>query len=137
MGKIGLIIAMLAALQNVADVVPGEHGPAPDPEVIATRNDGYNRMTVPVTIGEHGSFRFLVDTGSQRTALSTELASQMALSPIETRRIVGIAGSETAQTTTLGTLGLGRRTFSDLEVLLFAARDIGADGILGIDSLQQ
>ena len=50
---------------------------------LAGHNDGQDRMTVPVHIGDHGPGRFIIDTGSHGL-LSTDLASQLALSPIET-----------------------------------------------------
>lgn len=107
-----------------------------DTEVISGNVDHQARMTVPVHIGDHGPFEFMIDTGSQRTVLSTELASRLALAPIEKRRIIGIAGTEMAETAVLDEFALGRRSFYDLLVLLFKAQHIGADGIVGTDSLQ-
>jgi predicted aspartyl protease len=105
-------------------------------DVVAGRADAADRMTVPVQIGSSGPYRFLIDTGSQRTVLSTELAAQLSLAPIERRRIVSVAGTLMADTAVLDELGLGRRSFYGLSVLLFQAHDIGADGIVGIDGLQ-
>ena len=68
--------------------------------------------------------------------LSTDLATQLALAPIEKRRIVGVAGIEMADTAVLDELGLGRRSFYGLTVLLFESQHIGADGIVGTESLQ-
>jgi predicted aspartyl protease len=109
---------------------------ASEVEVVAGRADAHERMTVPVQIGARGPYRFLIDTGSQKTVLSTELAAELSLAPIEKRRIVGTAGVQTADATVLDELGLGRRSFYGLTVLLFQGADIGADGIVGIDSLQ-
>jgi len=68
--------------------------------------------------------------------LSIDLAARLALAPIEKKRIVGVAGVGTADTAVLDELGLGRRSFYGLTVLLFEARHIGADGIVGTESLQ-
>lgn len=133
----GLAIALTLTPQ------PTTEPPAPvetaevQQDVIAGRNDGYDRMTVPVSIGERGPFHFVIDTGSQRTALSNELAKQLALPPGAKRRIIGLVGAELADTAMLDELALGTRAFYDLPVLLFAAHHIGADGIVGTDSLQQ
>lgn len=133
----GLAIAMTLAQQPAAappvpaDVAEIHH------DVIAGRNDGYDRMTVPVIIGENGTFHFVIDTGSQRTALSNELARRLAIPLLEKRRITGLVGTELADTAMLDELALGVRAFYDLPVLLFAAQHIGADGIVGTDSLQQ
>ncbi|MBW8754468.1 MAG: aspartyl protease family protein [Sphingomonadales bacterium] len=109
---------------------------AGDVEVVEGRADSADRMTVPVQIGDNGPYRFLIDTGSQRTIVSTDLAARLALSPIEKKRIIGVAGTLMADTATLDELGLGRRSFYGLTVLLFESQHIGADGIVGIDSLQ-
>ena len=135
MGGMSLALAALIASSGIAQAQTGTTE-ITAPEVIAGRSDRNQRMTVPVRIGQHGDFRFIVDTGSQRTVVSTEIAARIALAPIEKRRIVGIAGVETADSAVLDELGLGRRSFSNLFVLLFEAEHIGGDGLVGIDSLQ-
>lgn len=109
---------------------------ASDVEVVNGRADRADRMTVPVQIGSNGPYHFLLDTGSQKTVLSIDLAARLALAPIEKKRIVGVAGVGTADTAVLDELGLGRRSFYGLTVLLFEGRHIGADGIVGTESLQ-
>ena len=106
-------------------------------EVIRTQPDSDHRMTVPVRIGEQGSYRFVIDTGSQSTVLSTSLAQRLALPPARRARVVGVGGTDLVDTARVAELGLGRRSYNDLEVALLEARDIGAEGIVGIDSLQR
>lgn len=133
----GFALALFAYAALTAVPAPGELPEADEVDVVHGKADAADRMTVPVRIGDKGPYRFLIDTGSQKTVLSTDLAAQLALSPIEMRRIVGIAGIEMAQTAVLDELGLGRRSFHGLTVLLFESEHIGADGIVGIDSLQR
>lgn len=111
--------------------------PAEQFEVIETQPDADRRMTVPVRIGEHGSFRFVIDTGSQSTVLSTGLAERLALPLARKARVVAVGGTDVVDTARVAELGLGRRTYNDLEVALLEARHIGAEGIVGIDSLQR
>jgi predicted aspartyl protease len=130
----GLALLAYAAIA----VVPTASGAqdAADVEVLATRPDAADRMTVPVRIGEAGPYRFLIDTGSQSTVLSTDVATQLALGLGGKKRVIGIGGAQLADTTVIEEIGLGRRSFYGLSVLLFEARHIGADGIVGIDGLQ-
>ncbi len=107
------------------------------PEVIKARVDQDQRMTVPVAIGGQGPFHFVVDTGSQTTVLSKDLASQLVISPSRTVRLVGIAGIGSVDTAVINKLTLGRRSFADLEVALLEGQFIGGEGIVGIDSLQK
>src|SRR5687768_12974575 len=54
-------------------------GDAADPAQLAMAADAYERMTVPVRLGPHGPYRFLVDTGSDRTSVSSALARKLGL----------------------------------------------------------
>lgn len=132
----GLTLALLAYAAFVA--LPASSGAqdASEIDVVHGQADAADRMTVPVRIDGNGPYRFLIDTGSQKTVLSTDLAARLALPPVERRRIVGIAGTEIADIAVLDEFGLGSRSFYGLSVLLFESRHIGADGIVGIDSLQ-
>jgi predicted aspartyl protease len=135
----GLGLAMLAWAAAAAIPAASAAGSAQedgDVEVLAGRADANDRMTVPVQIGTNGPYRFLIDTGSQKTVLSTDLAALLELAPISKRRIVGMAGIDTADSAEVDELALGRRSFYGLTVLLFESEHIGADGIVGIDSLQ-
>lgn len=105
-------------------------------EVLRTTADAADRMTVPVQIGDKGPYRFLIDTGSQKTALSTDLALRLALPAHEKLRIVGVSGAQVTDTAVVDELALGRRSFYGLTVLLFRSEHMGADGIVGLDSLQ-
>lgn len=136
----GLAAALALLLAN--SELPATHAANPLPEagdidIIKTRTDVDRRMTVPVRIGQQGPFRFVIDTGSQTTVLSTDLARQLALPSARTARIVGIGGSQTVSTAIVEELGLGKRSLYSLEVALLEAAHIGADGIVGIDSLQR
>lgn len=136
----GLPLALFAfaafAAIPAASASTGSAQDAGEIDIVHGQADAADRMTVPVRIGDNGPYRFLIDTGSQKTVLSIDLASRLALSPIEKRRIVSIAGVQMTDTATLDELGLGRRSFYGLTVLLFESRHIGADGIVGIESLQ-
>ena len=68
--------------------------------------------------------------------LSTSLASQLALVPSAKARLIGIAGTQLVDTVTIDQIDLGKRSFYGLLAPLLEARHIGADGILGLDSLQ-
>ena len=132
-----LAAAVLALSQGQAAHAQPVLPVAAEIDIIKTGSDRDRRMTVPVRIGQNDTFNFVIDTGSQSTVVSHDVALRMALPPARRARIVGIGGSEIAETATVAQMGLGRRSFSNVEVVLFEARHIGADGIVGIDSLQR
>lgn len=103
---------------------------------VATRTDANQRMTVPVRIGEAGPFRFLVDTGAQNTVVSDVLAQRLGLAPAGRAIIIGVAGRIVVDTVTIDALTLGRRSFNHLLAPILPGVDIEADGIVGLDALQ-
>ncbi len=105
-------------------------------DIVHAETDRENRMTVPVRIGEDGTFHFVVDTGSQRTVLAADIAARLRLVAGPKVRIVGIAGTDIVETAQVAEMGLGRRSLFDVIAPLFEGQHIGADGILGLDSLQ-
>ena len=105
-------------------------------DIIAIRKDQWSRMTVPVKVVAQGPFRFLIDTGSQNTVLSRSLAQRLALVPNRKARLVSLAGTQIVDTVDVDQIDLGRRSYYGLTAPLLESEHMGADGILGLDSLQ-
>lgn len=105
-------------------------------DIVAIRKDQWSRMTVPVKVVERGPFRFLIDTGSQNTVLSRDLAARLSLVPNRKARLVSVAGTQIVDTVEVDQIDLGRRSFYGLTAPLLESEHMGADGILGLDSLQ-
>ena len=103
---------------------------------IAFGRDSHERMTVPVRLAGAGPFRFLVDTGSDRTAVSRELASKLGLDIAPKAMLHTATGQSRVAMAVIRDLTLSRRAIRQIDAPLLAATDIGADGILGIDSLR-
>lgn len=94
------------------------------------------RMSVPVTINGSGPFSFLVDTGSERTRISKELAGALQLGAGPNTRMHSIAGSGNVATVIIPKLELSRRTVRGIAAPALPRHHIGAAGMLGIDSLK-
>jgi predicted aspartyl protease len=103
---------------------------------LAMADDGHDRLTVPVHLGASGPFRFLVDTGSDRTSVSSELAHRLGLAERQSGTLHSATGRSLVRIAYLPELQTGRRAVRHINAPLLAAADIGADGILGIDSLR-
>ena len=119
----------------IADALP-EQFLNPDSEQIAIAEDRVERMTVSVSIAHGGPYEFIIDTASQRTILSEEIAGALALDLEDEVRIVALAGTTNVQTVYVPSLTLGKRSYDSLISPTFRAANIGADGVLGLDSLQ-
>lgn len=128
--------AVLMAASLPARAADDPLQPTGDTELVKTIDDRHNRMTVPVQIGTHGPFRFLIDTGSERTVLSRQIATAMSLPSAGNGIVVGVAGSQAVELVDVEEISLGKRTYYTLTAPLLEQQHIGADGIVGLDSLQ-
>lgn len=103
---------------------------------VAFRDDGHDRMTVPVHLGVNGPFRFLVDTGADRTAVSRDLATRLNLELSGNATVHSVTGPISVQTAKVPSLSLSAREVRIANAPLLDSRHMGADGILGVDSLR-
>ncbi len=119
----------------IADALP-EQFLQPDSEQIAIAKDRLERMTVSVSIAHGGPYEFIIDTASQRTILSKEIAGALALDIEDEVTVVALTGTTVVQTVYVPSLTLGKRSYDSLVSPTFRTENIGADGVLGLDSLQ-
>jgi predicted aspartyl protease len=133
--------ALVAAVTTTSLAQDAESGAAPPPgniDVFNTVPEEYNRVTVPVTVEGQGPFQFMIDTGAQATILSRGLADRLGIADRKTATLVGISSRAPTEVAPVMELALGNRLFYIETVPLVAQENIGsADGILGLDSLQE
>ncbi|MCL6697870.1 retroviral-like aspartic protease family protein [Sphingomonas sp. NSE70-1] len=103
---------------------------------VALSSDGADRMTVPVSVGGTGPYQFLVDTGSERTVISKELAKQLRLTSGRSAVLHSVMGANNIDTVHIPRLQVSSNTISVVDAPALGASNIGADGMLGIDSLR-
>jgi hypothetical protein len=84
-----------------------------------------------------GPYRFLIDTGAQATVLSHDLARVLDLTDRRSATLVGMASRRQVETAAVDGIELGSRSFNVPRAPLVETVNIGgADGVLGLDSLQ-
>jgi predicted aspartyl protease len=130
---------------NTAEQLPAAvQGPSPAPslinpalaEVLTLEEDRNRRLTVPVHIDGSGPFDFMIDTGSQATAVTREINATLALRPAGTATLVGMASRRAVEMVEVARLDIGSHTITDLSAPVLEREHVGADGIVGLDSLQ-
>ena len=131
-----LLPLMAQVVAEPPPVIDVEGFPSSDTEVIDTSIDRALRMTLPVMIGAEGPFDFFVDTGSQSTVLSRDVGKKLDLPSDGTATLVSVAKRTQVDLVQLDGLMLGNRVINGLSAPLLERRNLGADGIIGIDSLQ-
>lgn len=110
-----------------------KNGQAEDVRFKTEQND---RMTVAVRLSGTGPYRFLVDTGADRTAISRELAAKLNLAAGDPAALHSVSGVSTIGTANVRDLQVTRKAMNITDAALLESANIGADGILGTDSLK-
>ena len=132
-----LVLAVPAALAAAAPITAQE---APvveeDGTVLGYDQDRWQRMTVPVSIQGQGPYNFIVDTGAERTAIAEELARDLQLGPGKRARLHSITEVSNIETVLIDELEVGGKSVRRINAPALLRRNIGAEGILGVDSLQ-
>ncbi len=105
-------------------------------EDLAFKLDRHDRMTVPVRLGGRGPYRFLVDTGADRTAVSSAIAAQLGLASGPVARLHSVTGISEVRTANVLDLELSDNRVRSVEAPVLEAAHMGADGIIGVDSLR-
>ena len=106
-------------------------------DIVEMQLERFQRLTVPVTIGGSGPYRFLIDTGAQATVLSEQLADQLQLNDRGSATLVGMSSSRLVETVMIAEFGLGERVLTVPVAPIVPLANIGgADGVLGLDTLQ-
>jgi predicted aspartyl protease len=114
-----------------ASTVPGE----PASTAVKLREVD-TRMTVPVLINGQGPFRFIVDSGATRTVISARLAAQLGLPSAGTVPLHSIGGESQVPAVRIGSLYVGALPAKEIVAPVLDEADLGAAGILGIDTLK-
>ncbi|WP_313802727.1 aspartyl protease family protein [Sphingobium sp.] len=123
------IISPPLAAQNAA------LDPDDPPAVVRTVPTPDARVTIPIHIDGKGPWNFIVDTGSQRTVISRELAERLALPVRRQVTIVSMTNRAEAHTVDVPKLGFGKTIVDDIEAPVLEGEHLGAPGLLGLDGL--
>ncbi|MGY6637633.1 MAG: retroviral-like aspartic protease family protein [Erythrobacter sp.] len=120
-----------AALDTIA---PALSDPLTDVLRLQPQRD--QRFSVPVMIDDKGPFRFMIDTGSQATAVSREVSSALGLVHVGRVNLLGMASLKQVDMAAINRLTVGRHHIDDISAPVLERDNIGADGIIGLDALQ-
>ena len=93
------------------------------------------RMSIAVRIEARRSAMFVIDTGAERTVVSTELARAMALPPGPRTLVHGVTSDTVVDTVLIQMLEFGRQRFEQILAPVFPRADLGSDGLIGLDAL--
>jgi predicted aspartyl protease len=123
-------ISQQAATQ--AEVLPEPLYAAP------TRLDRIGRIVAPVTLNGRGPFRFIVDTGANRSVVTTQVANALGLEASLDRSVTlrGVTGAIIVPTVAIDHFQTGDLVQSSLQLPVLDTVMGGADGILGMEGFE-
>jgi Aspartyl protease len=93
------------------------------------------RMTVAVGINGHGPYRFVVDSGADTSLVGWRAARALKLPPGTPVWLNSMTETSQVDRVLVSELRVGPTTVRDLELPALHDRDIGADGMIGLDAL--
>jgi predicted aspartyl protease len=133
----GLIISLavfICAEQAAAECA------TPPPSAAATQatlsRDNVGRAVAPVFVNGRGPFRFVVDTGANRSVLSAALATRLGINPTSSGQVHSITGVADAPFARVRTLSFGAIALGSAELPLLDGPVLGGEqGLLGFDGL--
>jgi predicted aspartyl protease len=138
----GMCVRPLLANPNYGTRVPGTpedlSGALADPEPLfaaPTRLDRIGRVMTPVMVNGKGPFRFVIDTGANRSTLAPHLAKALNLQPSVGRNVMlnGVTGALEVPTVHVDSLEIGALKFMEQDLpVIFTSIMGNADGILGV-----
>jgi predicted aspartyl protease len=135
-GAASLALTSLAARAQIAPP-PLPPRAAAEPAALDTATDATKRLSVAVRIDGNGPYRFVVDTGADRTVLATDVAADLGLLHGERVMMEGVVRAVATDTVTLRELSFGSVTCKRLVVPVLPRTMLEADGYLGLDTLDR
>jgi len=140
-----IAFAALASAWPAAAETPAAAPPAPviatglvDPsaEVLNLEAERHSRLTLPVMVEGAGPFAFMIDTGSQATAVTHEIRAAANLPPAGRAVLVGMASRREVDLVDVGRIVFGANSYTNFAAPVLMREHVGADGIIGLDALQ-
>ena len=98
--------------------------------------DRGDRMMVPVSINGSATYPFIVDTGAERTVIANDLAKLLKLEPGPQLKLATITGTSYADSYLIENLTMNTINVELIEAPGLERNNLGAYGLLGIDSLE-
>ncbi len=122
-----------AVAQHITADTPPPPAVDQDSASIAARNDAASHLTIDVHINGQGPFRFVVDTGAERSVISDIVAANLKLPVGESVTIQGIAKTMVVGSLHADTVSFGPFVRNGVLLPVLPRSTLAADGYLGLD----
>lgn len=126
------LVPSQALARNIVTAQSAANAPTPDELKYLDRS---RRLTVQVMVNGQGPFSFMVDTGANRSVISSETADRLGLVRREKVALHGIAGVQDVDTVIIDEVRVGRRVDRGMVLSVLPEAHLGAAGLLGLEWL--
>jgi predicted aspartyl protease len=106
-----------------------------EPPRLAAESDRSGHLSIAVAVNGRGPFRFVVDTGADRSVLADTTAAALGLRPLGEVMLAGIVRTVRADMVPVASLAFGDQIHRDLALPVLPRALLQADGYLGLDAL--
>jgi predicted aspartyl protease len=124
----------ITTLDAVSGVPPIDQTSQAEDVKFHDQND--DRLTVPVRVSGLGPYRFLVDTGADRTAVSHQIVSRLQLVSVAGSQLHSVTGVTAVSTARVSDVEVTKSREQPIDAVILDSQNMGADGILGSDLLR-
>jgi predicted aspartyl protease len=133
-GRIHITTKDRNALLAVQDFLRSRTSRPPNGGAVVFDYVGDSLIVVPVMINEHGPYKFLLDTGANKTILSKDVADTLGLPGGKVQRLLSAGGDFPVTVRTINTLQLGVTRARNVEIAvgnLPLMKTLHVEGLLG------
>lgn len=131
----GAALATMSPLAFAQGGLPLPAEPSRDITSVDAGRDRNNLLTIEVMINGKGPFRFVVDTGADRSVLADSTAAAIGLIPSGLVMVEGVVRTVQAGAVHVDHIAFGAVERENLVLPLLPRAWLGADGFLGLDML--
>ncbi len=142
MTSVRLLLSVLIACPALASSLPATETVEESTDPVyqtASDADRLGRILVPVYINGSGPYRFVVDTGANRSVISPHLAASLGLAADPDRMLLlkGVTGEQVVPTVLVSELTAGDIRLVDQRLPVIAPAVLAdAEGILGVEGFE-
>lgn len=122
-----LLALLMAAQAPLADALP--------PAQCAAARKMEMRPLAEVRVNGRGPYQFIVDTGSDSSAVGLKLARELQLPAGKPVLLNGMTSRAVIGRVKVGELAVGATAIRNLQLPALSEADLGGDGVLGMDAL--
>lgn len=134
-----VVVGMCAGAAALPYAVKAAAQTSPPPggsdATLKARVDAASHLTLEVMVNHKGPYRFVIDTGAERSVIADSVAAELSLPAGPPLIVDGISGRTQSTSVRVERLSFGPFTRRNLNLPVLSRAHLDADGFLGLDAI--